>query len=324
MPEMNKAFVDEAPHGQITIHFSEGCKVPATVCVTIQQYLQQTHEELRLCLDPLRLIVVASEGGLGNLVSFWQQQLGGPDTGLSAQPETIPCGKIIFWGEDKESARSVILLSDLVAAGIQVRHPQAIASLVHELGHVHDYFARGLVNGFQKRSASLTTTDWPRICFCFAEQAWSEFAAEGAAAYYLDSIQLDDMNANDQVYLKGVFGRLRKIVLDHKAGRIDINSVWEEALTSIGDLFAQMGRIVARLQHTEHKSKHISKLVNFADGEPHWQPFMEPLVRELESLGSKTYAEWTLSRIERVVPLAFHAVGLMPKWSNGILRIIAL
>ncbi len=68
-----------------------------------------------LDLRPLRLILLTPE--LHDRAKDWQRQLGRPEAGVSQQAEGVVGGKTISWGEDGDSARTIILLNDALATG---------------------------------------------------------------------------------------------------------------------------------------------------------------------------------------------------------------
>src|ERR1017187_3536143 len=100
---------------------------------------------------------------LGDAANYWNRVLGLPEAGVSNQPEGSVAGKHISWGSDKESARSIIILADGVAVGVAAFLSVAVPSVMHELGHVHDDFARGLTFGFPQPPRRCNLSDWPGI-----------------------------------------------------------------------------------------------------------------------------------------------------------------
>ena len=118
---------------------------------------QRIQNEHALRLSPLRLVVLTAE--LGEAASRWQRALGLLEVGVSKQPEWNPVAKTISWGSDEECARSIILLTDFMAAAAVMNKSVAVTTIAHELGHVHGEFARGLIVGFPDSRTAPDTRD---------------------------------------------------------------------------------------------------------------------------------------------------------------------
>src|ERR1039457_898999 len=103
---VDKAFVDTAPPGlNITIDSSAGTGglAPAAIANSLGGLgVRMGDAGPPLVLWPLRYILVTAK--LGDAVNTWNRFLGLPEAGVSNQA----VGKHISWGNDLESARSVI------------------------------------------------------------------------------------------------------------------------------------------------------------------------------------------------------------------------
>src|SRR5260370_25032422 len=110
-----------------------------------------------LVLWPLRHILVTAN--LGDAVNTWNRFLGLPEAGVSNQA----VGKHLSWGNDLESARSVIILTDGAAVGVARGVLIAVTTVIHELGHVHDDLARAVKFGFPQSARLSCLNDWPGV-----------------------------------------------------------------------------------------------------------------------------------------------------------------
>jgi hypothetical protein len=322
-----KEQVDASPLGRLTIsiHSSARCQQsPQAIVDSLSQLLQRVQNECALYIDPLRLILVTAD--IGQAVITWQKALGLPEAGVSQQPEGVVGGKHMSWGSTRESARSIIILADYIAAAVAENLPLAVATIVHELGHVHDEFVRGVVHGFPQSQTSPFVNDWPAIRSYLAEMTWCEYAAESLAAEYLTRQDLESYADSDPEHLTGVHGRVRRSIQEYLAGSRDISSLWNGALTDLADLFANLGRAAARLPFAETEAERVSRLVA-SDGQAScWKPVLERLLRELQALAENNYNEWEsepFGGLGDVIALGFEAVGLFPRFDGGNLRIVA-
>ncbi len=294
----------------------------AAVADPLLRLCQRVQEKHALLLNPLRLVVVTAE--LGETVSYWQRALGLPEAGVSKQPEGVVAGKYISWGSDQESARSIIILDVGIAAGVAAGEPLAVATVVHELGHVHDDFARSLVQGFTRPKTPPQLNDWPRIRACCAENAWSEYAAESLAAEYLTPENLRAYTGNDSAYIEGVHRRLRQLVSNFKAGKLDLSSLWCRSVTDVSDVLANLGRAAARLPFVDDKEIRATPVNPHGEASP-WKPVIERLVNELQALDAGTYSQFrgeAFSAIEETVESGFHAAGIFPDYGCENLRVV--
>ena len=324
--EIDKAQIDTAPPGAMTIsiHSSARCPDPAAVAESLLCLVHRVQSEHDLLLIPLRLILVT--GNLGEAVSSWQRALGLPEAGVSKQTEGVAVGKHMSWGTDRESARSVIILTDGIAAAIAANEPLAvaIATVVHELAHVHDDFARGLACGFPLPQAPLHLGDWPRICACVAEITWSEYAAESLAMGYLTPEDLESFARNDPAYLAGVHTRLRQLVISYKVGQVGLPSLWSRCVTDMSDLFAHFGRAAARLPYDQNEDEASDRLVGPIGEAACWKPVIKRLVHELQELGAKNYTEWgaePFCGLGGLIAPAVEAVGFFPTYNGNNLHV---
>jgi hypothetical protein len=159
---IDKAQIDLSPPGiDIIIQsWPSAAPAPAVGAESFFGLVRRVENEHALLLMPLRLILVVAN--LGEAVNCWNRALGLPESGVSQQPEGVVAGKQMSWGTTRESARSIILLPDYMAAAIALEVSAATATLIHELGHVHDDFARGLTRGFRPFQTPPQLNDWPR------------------------------------------------------------------------------------------------------------------------------------------------------------------
>jgi hypothetical protein len=200
----------------------------------------------------------------------------------------------------------------------------AATTLAHELGHVHDEFARGVALGFPVSRTPPDIRDWPRVRAFIADMAWGEYAAESIGARYMGRELLNECMLNDPVHLGGVHGRLRQSIWNYKSGRQDLLSLWSGAITAIGDIFANLGRASARPPFAENSQEALNRLVTPPNGAVPWNPVIERLVHELQLLGAKPYSQWepeSLRGIEGAAAMGFEAVGLFPTQDGSNLHV---
>jgi len=250
--------------------------------------------------------------------------VGQPESGASEQPECSAVGRHIWWGADAESARSIIIFADYIAAAVIANNSFANACLVHELAHVHDDFLRGVVMGFRGSHMAPSVNDWPGICAYFAEITWSEYAAETVGARHNTSEGLLSLMRNDPVHLSGIDQRLRQTVSNYKCRQLALGSLWQNAVTEMGDIFGNLGRAVARLALAPDYDEALAFLARPRNESLTWKPVVERLVRELEQLGNKAYADWGAAPfcgIQEVIAEGFHAVGLFPVQQGNDLHV---
>jgi hypothetical protein len=320
--ETDKAAVDASLAGSITIS-TDGCAIdPAAFWQALLPLLQSMQNEDRLALKPLRLVVLTAK--LGDTVGRWQRALGQAEAGVSQQPEGSAAAKTMSWGTDEESARSVVILADYIAAGVIANNSIAIATIAHELGHVHDEFLRGMVLGFPKSQTPPGLADWARVRGLLAEIAWSEFAAESVAARRMTQEDLCAFLLNDPQYLAGIDERFRRAVWSYKRKERTFASLWSSAVTELSDVFGNLGRATARLPFADNGEEAFARLVNSNLAGGRWKPVIEGLGRELETLGSKRYSEWgatPFGGIEEAVTEGFRAVGLFPVFDGNNLNV---
>jgi hypothetical protein len=319
----DKAAIDAAPPGSMTIHADASARVQASAFgEALLPLLQRIQNENALVLSPLRLVLLTAE--LGNMVSRWQHALGLPQAGVSQQPEGTAVGKTMSWGRDAESARSLIILADYIAAGVVASNSVAITSLIHELGHVHDDFSRGVVLGFRESQTPPALADWPRLSGDIGEITWSEYAAESVAAAHMTREDLLAFLLNDPLHLAGVDERLRQAVWSYKSRQLNLASLWNSSVTEVSDIFANLGRAIARLPFADNYEEALARLVHRDNGVTHWEPVIKRLVRELETLGGTSYSKWgatPFSGIQEVIAEGFQAVGLFPTYDGSNLHV---
>lgn len=321
MREMNKTEIDSSSPGSLTITADASSIRPVGCVDVLGRILLRIRNEHALVLGPLRLILLTAE--LGNAVRRWQCALGLPESGISQQPEGIAVAKHISWGTDEKSARSIIILTDSIAAGMVVGNTIAISTLAHELGHVHDDFSR-LVLGFSEPLTPPNNNDWPSICAYLAEITWSEYAAESVGASYISTEYLCEFLVNDPLLLAAVHKRIRAAVWSYKLGKQPLVSLWNDSVTKLGDVFANLGRAIARLPFADDREKSLGRLVGLRDGVECWKPVIERLIQELKVLGDAGYPKWSanpFSRIQQVIVAGFEAVGLFPTYEGGSLHV---
>jgi hypothetical protein len=322
---IDKAEVDLSPPGIDVIiqSWPYAAPEPAVGAESFFALVRRVENEHALVLIPLRLILVTAN--LGEAVNCWNRALGLPESGVSQQPEGVVAGKHMSWGTTSESARSIIILPDYIAAAIALEAPAATATLIHELGHVHDEFARGLTRGFRPFQTTPRLNDWPGLCAYIAEEmTWSEYAAESIAARYWAPEQLASFERNDGAYLAGVHARLRKSICNFLQTQLDFPSLWSGSVTNLSDLFANLGRAAAHLPFAKNEGEALSQLVP-SDGEAAcWRPVIERLVAELRALREKDYSEWgpaPFSRLAEVVVLGFESAGFFPTSNSNNLHV---
>lgn len=277
-----------------------------------------------LDLRPLRLILLTSE--LHDRAKDWQRQLGRPEAGVSQQTEGVVGGKTMSWGEDGDSARTIILLNDALAAGAVLDMPAAVATVAHEFGHVTDYYQRRLLYGFPTSDTPLMNDDWHGICREAADSVWSEYVAESAASLFTSEQELEEFRQNDIRYLAGVDACIRQSVLQFKAGQISRGTLWNSSVTNIFDLLTNLGRAVARVSPEESGSA-VGARLSGTEAAARWAPVIEKMLGELRTLRSKRYEDWSLepfAGLEDAVEVGFHTLGLVPDYDGSGLRLRVL
>lgn len=323
--EIDKGQVDASPPGDITVslHSSARCSQPNAVAESLWELVGLMESEHALLLKPLRLILVTA--GIGDAVNHWNRALGLPESGVSQHPEGVVAGKHMSWGESAESARSIIILPDYIAVAVAANDSTARATVIHELGHVHDDFARGSATGFRQAQPPPRLNDWPRLCTYIAEEmTWSEYAAESIAAGYWAPNAMKSFAAHNSLYLAGVHSRLRRLVLNYNVGQLDLSSLWSRAVTDLSDLFAHLGRAAAHVGLAENHGAALDCAVNPGGEEACWKPVVERLLHELQALGAKSYSEWggaPFCGLEDAIALGFEAAGFIPTYNDNNLHL---
>ncbi len=317
--EITPATIDASAPG-ITIATDVSSELePTMVSDAFSRLVQRVHTDQGLLLRPLRLVLLT--GQLNDAVIRWESALGLPEAGVSKQPEGIPGAKTMSWGSDEESARSIIILADAIAAALARDHPLGVPAVAHELGHVHDEYMRGLRLGFPKSHIPPGVDDWPRVRSLLATIAWSEYAAESVASPYMTADSLRESMLNDTVHLAGVHRRLRQFIWSYKRREHDLISLWSGALTSTSNLFANLGRAIARLPFSKHAPEAIAALLEPSGEAAGWKPAIQCLLHEFQTLGSMPYAEWPVGPFETLeegIELGFQAVGLFPSYDGKL------
>jgi hypothetical protein len=322
---MDKAQIDLSPQGIDVIiqSWPSAAPEPTVGAESFYGLVRCVENQHALLLMPLRLILVTAN--LAEAVNCWNRALGLPETGVSKQPEGVVAAKHMSWGTSKESARSIIILPDYIAAAIALDAPAATATLIHELGHVHDDFVRGLTKGFRPFQTPPQLNDWPGLCAYIAEEmTWSEYAAESIAAGYWTPEQLASFERNDGAHLAGVHTRLRQSICNFLQRQVDFASLWSASVTNLSDLFANLGRAAAHLPFAENEGEALGRLVSPDSEAVCWRPVIERLVDELRTLREKDYSEWgpaPFNRLAEVVVLGFEAAGFFPTCKGNNLHV---
>lgn len=320
---INKADVDGSPPETVMISADASARIrPDVAAPALSELCQRIQNENALQLRAFRLILFTAN--LNEATNFWERELGLPQVGVSNQAEGVAVGKNLSWGSTEESARSIIILTDMMAAAAMAGNALAVTALAHELGHVHDEFARGAAVGFPKSHLPPDARNWPKVCDYIANMVWSEYAAESIGARYMGREDLGDCMLNDPVHVAGVHGRLRQSIWNYKCRGQDMVSLWSDSITAIGDIFANLGRATARLQFVENSQEALARLVTLPNGTARWKPVIERLDRELRLLGGKQYSDWgaePFRGIQGTVVLGFEAAGLFPTHEGNSLYV---
>jgi len=296
--------------------------LPEVAAPVLSQLCQRIQNENSLQLRAFRLILMTAK--LSEASNFWERELGQPQVGVSNQAEGVAVGKNLSWGTSEESARSIILLTDTIAAAAMAGNTLAITTLAHELGHLHDEFARGVAVGFPKSHLPPDARNWPEVLAFIANMVWGEYAAESIGTRYMAGEDLRDCMLNDPVHVAGVHGRLRQSIWNYKCRGQDLVSLWSGSITAIGDIFANLGRATARLEFVENSQEALARLVNLPNGAARWKPVIERLDRELRLLDAKRYSDWgaePFRGIEETVASGFEAAGLFPTYDGNNLHV---
>jgi hypothetical protein len=321
--EIDKTDVDQCPLGSLMIRADTSNRLRLDVAgQPLLQLCQRIQNEHDLCLNPLRLFLLTAD--LAETASRWQRALGMPEAGVSNQPEGVAVSKFMCWGNDEESARSIIIIADTLAAGTVAGDALAVAGVAHELGHVHDEFLRGVALGFSESRTPPGVKNWPKVCAYIAEMAWSEYAAESIGASHMSREELRDAMANDPVHLAGVHGRLRRLIWNYKCGRQDLFSMWCSSVTALGDILANLGRASARFPFADNGNAAEGRLLDLPSDAARWKPVIERLVPELRRLGALSYSAWgpePFRGIGEIVAMGFEAVGLYPTYDGTDLHV---
>jgi hypothetical protein len=319
MPQPDKAAIDASERGSLMISADLSSRVSPSAAREIFVQLQERVEQRNgLVLSSLRCVLLTAE--LPDAVRHWQRVLGLPESSVSQQPEGNAVAKTFSWGRDLESARSLIIVADYIAAAAAANNSVAIATIVHEFGHVHDELASGIILGFPNSYSPPVLNDWPAICAYLAKITWSEYRAESIAAGYLTSQDLRAFLLNDPCHLAGIDERLRQSVRSYKLGQRSLASLWNESVTEISDILANLGRAIARLAFAPNYDEALARIVRPSAGAIRWQPVIEHLARELKILGDTAYDQWPTAPfhgIQEAVQEAFGAVDLFPSHPDG-------
>jgi len=315
---IDKTMIDASEIGSYQI-YSERAELvsPEGFSNAIERILDRMEEHgTDSDLTPLRLILLTPK--LHDRVKDWQRQLGRPEAGVSQQEEGVIGGKTMRWGVDEKSARTIILLNDELVKDAIMDMSAAVSIVVHEFGHVTDYFQRGLLYGFSESDPPPSSDDWPGICREAADSIWSEYAAESAASQFLSKQEIEKFREHDVRYLTGIDARIRQSVSQFKTGQINCGALWNSSVTNIFDLFTNLGRTAARVSSEESNSAAGAKLAG-EDATAVWAPVIEKLLGELRVLRSKRYEDWSLepfAGLEETVKLGFHTTGLIPAYDG--------
>jgi hypothetical protein len=307
---IDKAFIDACPPG-IRIVFNSGTAEhsPQTIADALLGLVDRVHTESDVILQPLRLILVTAN--LAEAANVWNRELGLPEAGVSAGA----VGKHISWGNDLESARSIVIIHAGIAIGLLGGLSIAATTVIHEFGHVYDDLARGLQIGFSQPGLSSNLNDWPRICAHCAEITWSEFAAESVAAVYMTANDLQELMANDPVHLAGIHAQLRQLVQSWNLGQLDFPILWSHAVTNLSDLFANLGRAAARFPFATNGAQARAGFVDTAGAAALWKPVIDQIFRELDALADTAYSQWPAEPFRGLgdlIAAGFNAAGFFP------------
>jgi hypothetical protein len=304
---IDKAFIDASPSGLHMVTLGVGDYSHDDIDQALFRLVDRVQSECHLLLQPLRLIVVTEN--LGEAANFWNRELGSPEAGVSDGA----VGKYISWGNDLDSARSIVILPLGISHGVASGLSIAITSVIHELGHVHDDFVRGVKFGFRQHSNH--AGDWPAICAQFAEITWSEYAAETVAVSYMTAEDLQTLMTNDPAHLASTHQQLRELIRCYQLRQLDLGSLWSQALTHFSHIFANLGRAAARFPFAENGKDARAGLVNAAGEAAPWQPIVEEIFGELDALADKAYSGWAgepFRGIGEQVAAGFNAAGFFP------------
>ena len=307
---IDKAFIDAYPPGiRIVFNSGTGDHSSQAIAHAIQGLVDRVRAERHLVLQPLRLILMTAN--LAEAANFWNRELGLPEAGVSDGA----VGKHMSWGNDVESARSVVILHAGIAIGLVSGLSMATTSVIHEFGHVHDELARGLQIGFPQPGLSRNLNDWPAICTHFAELTWSEFAAESVAASYTTADDLQELMANDPIHLAAIHKQLRQLIQSRKLGQLDFPSLWSQAVTNLSDLFASLGRTAARFPFVTNGAEARVGFVHAAGEAAPWKPVVNEIFRELDALADAAYSQWAAEPFRGLgeqIAEGFNAAGFFP------------
>ena len=119
---------------------------------------------------------------------------------------------------------------------------------------------------------------------------WGEFAAETVAIPFLGRPELEEFRKNDALYLAGIHGRVRQSVSEFRRGELDPPMLWGRSVTSMFNLFSNLGRSVARLSKEDGAANLVGRLPD-SGLTATWSPLVESLVRDLRTLSSQSYGD---------------------------------
>jgi hypothetical protein len=306
-PRIDKAFIDASPSGFHVVTPGVGDYSHEDINQALFRLVERVQSECHLLLQPLRLTLVTES--LGDAANFWNRELGSPESGVSDGA----VGKHISWGSDLDSARSIVILSLGVSHGVASGLSIAIATVIHELVHVHDDFVRGMKFGFRRHSNH--ADDWPAICAHLAEIAWSEYAAEAVAASYMTAEDLQTLITDDPAHLVSTHQQLRELIRCYQLRQLDLGTLWSQALTHFSHIFANLGRAAARFRCAESGKDARAGFVNAIGEAAPWQPVVEQIFGELNALDDKAYSGWAAEPfvgLGEQVGAGFNAAGFFP------------
>lgn len=305
---VDKAFIDAYPPGT-RIVFNSGTDEHSSraIAQALVGLIDRVQTESHLLLQPLRLIQVTAN--LGEAANFWNRELGLPEAGVSDGA----AGKHISWGNDLESARSIVMLRPDIAVGLVSGFSKASTTVIHEFGHVHDDLVRGVKSGF--RQHSYQADDWPAIRAHFADITWSEYAAESAAAPYMTAEDIRDFTTNDPCLLSDIHKQLRALIRSYQLRQLDLGSLWSQALTHFSHIFANLGRAAARFTFAENGKDARAAFVDATGAAASWKPVVDQVFRELDALAETAYSQWAgepFRGLDEQVAAGFNAAGFFP------------
>lgn len=202
----------------------------------------EAHENDHLNLSSLRCICVRQD--FVSAVHHWQQSLGLPGR-VTVMESGQAMGKAMCWQTENSECRSVIILADLIVAGLLQNISLFNAVMVHELAHVHDECHRFSIDP-QKTVAD--THSLLQILHELSYILWSEYFADRTARRYYSEEEIQ-LRAHDAEIVKDAFASLEQKKTAYRTHRNTLD-FWQQTVSETSISIGALGRFLGVYSET--------------------------------------------------------------------------